>query len=34
MWTHNFKSFILFIYFNRASISPFAAGSVDNKGHE
>ena len=32
--THNSKSFILFIYFNGASSSPFAAFSVNNKGCE
>ena len=31
MWTHNSKSFILYIYFNGASTSPFAACSVNDK---
>ena len=30
-WTHNSKSFILYVYFNGASTSPFAACSVNNK---
>ena len=33
-WTHNSKSFILYIYFNGASTSTFAAYSVNNKGCE
>ena len=32
--THNRKSFILYIYINGASTSPFAACSVNNKGCE
>ena len=33
-WTHNSKSFILDVYFNGASTSPFVACSVNNKGCE
>ena len=31
MWRHNSKYFILYIYFNGASTSPFAACSVNFK---
>ena len=33
-WTHSSKSFILYIYFNSASTSTFAACFVNNKGCE
>ena len=31
-WTHNSKSFILYIYFNGTSTALFAACSVNDKG--
>jgi len=33
-WTHKNKSFILYIYFNGVSTSPFSACSVNNKGYK
>ena len=33
-WTHNRNSFIVYVYFNGASTSPFAACSVNNNGFE
>ena len=33
-WTHNRNSFIVYVYFNGASTSPFAACSVNNNGCE